>query len=139
MPRYRQKSHWERKPYHPIIDDLVKGDVVLWGSKPTPRVIRSVNRNPYTDHVYSIDFIKIRKSGYPCPTTTYCRYELKRDVHRRIGHIDEPMNETDELTQACIDVYDAIVDAYHRGDLPSRAIPRLDRCVTQDDVVGVIY
>ena len=64
------------------IDRLVVGDVILYGRRRTPRIVRGVNNPPKRSRsgykVYSVD-VAIKHCSWTCrPYTILGRYELRK-------------------------------------------------------------
>lgn len=64
-------------------DAIVPGDVLDWNGR--PRKVRAVVRYD-DDCLYSLEFLKVARSAYPCPTVIYYRSEVLANSRGLIGH-----------------------------------------------------
>lgn len=137
MPIFRQKSHWARKPYE-WMDELEVGMVLLWGKNKTPRKIRAIGRNPWTDHLHDVKFAKLQKSQFQDPTTVYMRCDIRRMSTPILKKVSLCTTDVECRLQRCIDAQEEFLERYRAGIDRYCQDTRIDRCITQGETVGVV-
>ena len=137
MPIFRQKSHWAAKPYE-WMDLLEVGMILFWGPNKTPRKIRAIGRNPWTDHLYDVTFAKVQRSWCKDPTVSYCRSEVRRFGQPLFTKVSLCTTDIECRLQQCIDANKAARERYLSSEDRYSQELFLQQCITQEETVGVV-
>ena len=108
--------------YEPF-DEVMAGDVIRWNGR--LRKVRAVSHYP-DDRVRVITFAKLRRSGYPHPTTHYWRTDIR--------------NAFGGIVAKHVSLCTVPVECAMQKDIESdRPLFASDLSVTETDTVGLIY